>query len=109
MRGGYLGPSYAQEDIESRLTAAGAKFASLSEPALIEETAASLANGQAVGWFQGRAGPWSRRLRQRGKVEHCQFRDGIRDQETDSGSVSASQRRWQPRRSGTHETTAQTQ
>jgi carbamoyltransferase len=54
MRGGYLGPSYAQEDIESRLTAAGAKFASVSEPALIEETAAALANGQAVGWFQGR-------------------------------------------------------
>jgi carbamoyltransferase len=54
MRGAYLGPSFTQEDIESRLASVGAKFVSLPESALIDETANLLASGQAVGWFQGR-------------------------------------------------------
>lgn len=54
MRGGYLGPEYAQGDIERRLGAAGAKFTSVSDDEVIEATASSLAAGDAVGWMQGR-------------------------------------------------------
>jgi carbamoyltransferase len=54
MQGAYLGPAFAQEDIEKRLAAAGAKFEVLSENALVERAAADLADGLALGWFQGR-------------------------------------------------------
>ena len=54
MAGAYLGPSFAQAEIETRLTAAGAKFAVLGENEMIETTAQALAGQQAVGWFQGR-------------------------------------------------------
>ncbi|MBA4790902.1 MAG: carbamoyltransferase [Rhizobiales bacterium] len=54
MRGAYLGPVFDQEDIERRLTAAGAVFEVLDEAALIDETAQALAAEKAVGWFQGR-------------------------------------------------------
>jgi carbamoyltransferase len=54
MQGAYLGPEFAQDDIEKRLTAAGAKFEVLGESALVERAAADLADGLALGWFQGR-------------------------------------------------------
>ena len=54
MKGSYLGPQYAQSDIETRLTAAGARFTSLSDEDTIEQTARALEGGKAVGWFQGR-------------------------------------------------------
>jgi carbamoyltransferase len=54
MQGAFLGPSYAQADIERRLQAIGAAYTVVSDEQLIEETAASLARGQAVGWHQGR-------------------------------------------------------
>lgn len=54
MRGSYLGPSYTQDDIERRLQAVGAVYRTVDDALLIEETAAALANGQAVGWHQGR-------------------------------------------------------
>jgi carbamoyltransferase len=54
MSGSFLGPSFAQAEIERRLTAAGAKFAVLSEDLMIEATAQALADEKAVGWFQGR-------------------------------------------------------
>src|SRR5690606_18954362 len=54
MRGGYLGPAFAQDEIERRLTAAGAVFETVDDRALVERTAADLAEGAAVGWFQGR-------------------------------------------------------
>jgi carbamoyltransferase len=54
MQGAYLGPEFAQADIEKRLAAAGAKFEVLSENALVERAAADLADGLALGWFQGR-------------------------------------------------------
>ncbi len=53
MRGAYLGPSFTQDEIESRLAASGARFVALSDEALIEETARALADERAVGWFQG--------------------------------------------------------
>jgi carbamoyltransferase len=54
MSGSYLGPSFAQEDIELRLAAAGARFETVPQAAMIERTARDLAEGRAVGWFQGR-------------------------------------------------------
>jgi carbamoyltransferase len=54
MKGSYLGPVHAQDDIEARLTAAGAKFTVLNDADLIEQTAQALADEKAVGWMQGR-------------------------------------------------------
>jgi carbamoyltransferase len=54
MEGSYLGPEYAQPDIEARLKTAGAKFETLPYDGMIDTTAQALADGQAVGWFQGR-------------------------------------------------------
>jgi carbamoyltransferase len=54
MKGSYLGPVYAQHDIEQRLKAAGALFTVVSEDDMIAETAQALADGKAVGWHQGR-------------------------------------------------------
>ncbi|MEZ5442419.1 MAG: carbamoyltransferase [Lysobacterales bacterium] len=54
MRGGYLGPSYAQADIEARLRAVGAMFEVMDDDAaLTRQAAADLADGHALGWFQG--------------------------------------------------------
>jgi carbamoyltransferase len=54
MRGAYLGPSFSQEEIERRLEAAGARFETVPQADIIARTAADLAAGKAVGWFQGR-------------------------------------------------------
>jgi carbamoyltransferase len=55
MSGAYLGPSYSEDDIQTRLTAEGARFEVVDdEHALVERTARALADGRAVGWFQGR-------------------------------------------------------
>ena len=54
MQGAYLGPAYAQAEVEQRLTQAGARFTSHSDEALIDVVARALADGQAVGWHQGR-------------------------------------------------------
>lgn len=54
MLGSYLGPDYAQADIEARLTAAGAKFTVHPLDEVIDLTAQALADQKAVGWFQGR-------------------------------------------------------
>ncbi|WP_159731934.1 carbamoyltransferase [Methylosinus sp. Ce-a6] len=54
MQGAYLGPSFAQAEIERRLSACGARFATLSDEETIAAAARDLAEGGAVGWFQGR-------------------------------------------------------
>jgi carbamoyltransferase len=54
MRGSYLGPSFSQSSIEAELSAAGAVYEVLEPDAVIEATAQGLADGLAVGWFQGR-------------------------------------------------------
>lgn len=54
MSGSYLGPGYSQNEIETRLRNAGARFRSVSEDEMIEAVASSLAAGEAVGWMQGR-------------------------------------------------------
>jgi carbamoyltransferase len=54
MRGSYLGPEFAQGEIERRLAAAGARFTVVEEPALYERSCEALEAGHALGWFQGR-------------------------------------------------------
>jgi len=54
MQGSYLGPSYEQSSIENELLACGAKFDSVTADEMIEEAAQAIADGKAVGWFQGR-------------------------------------------------------
>ena len=54
MQGAFLGPSFAEQEVESRLKKAGAIFALSSDSEVIEQTATALANGEAVGWVQGR-------------------------------------------------------
>jgi len=54
MKGSYLGPEYDDDEIAARLEAAGAKFTRLGPDQTIEDTARALADGKAVGWFQGR-------------------------------------------------------
>jgi carbamoyltransferase len=54
MSGAYLGPAFSQTDIETRLDKAGARFKSVSTESMVATTAQALADGNAVGWFQGR-------------------------------------------------------
>ncbi|HEX8358767.1 MAG TPA: carbamoyltransferase C-terminal domain-containing protein, partial [Longimicrobium sp.] len=54
MRGSFLGPSFEQREVERRLGAMGARFTVLEDAGLMARTAAALAEGKAVGWFQGR-------------------------------------------------------
>jgi carbamoyltransferase len=53
MKGSYLGPQFPQEEIESRLEAAGACFQVFSEERLLDLCVEALMEGKAVGWFQG--------------------------------------------------------
>jgi carbamoyltransferase len=54
MQGALLGPEFASEEIERRLSGAGAHFTRWTTGEMIETCAADLAQGRAVGWFQGR-------------------------------------------------------
>jgi carbamoyltransferase len=54
MAGSLLGPEFSQDEIESRLRAAGARYHVLDEKAIIDQTAQALVDQKAVGWFQGR-------------------------------------------------------
>jgi carbamoyltransferase len=55
MAGCYLGPSFTEAEIRERLRAEGARFDVIDDDAtLLEVTAQALADGRAVGWFQGR-------------------------------------------------------
>jgi len=54
MCGSYLGPSFDQVNIENRLNQAGAIYTVVDDSAVIHITAQSIADGGAIGWFQGR-------------------------------------------------------
>ena len=54
MRGALLGPAFDETAVRRALDAAGARYAVLSDEALLAAAAAALAEGKAVGWFQGR-------------------------------------------------------
>jgi carbamoyltransferase len=54
MKGAYLGPAFEQGQIESQLRSVGARFETLSDDATLDACAHALADGKALGWFQGR-------------------------------------------------------
>jgi carbamoyltransferase len=54
MSGAYLGPSFSAEEVQRQLAAAGARFHVLADEGMIEACARALADGKALGWFQGR-------------------------------------------------------
>ena len=54
MKGSYLGPAFAQGEIERRLSTVGAKFQVMTEDEIVQASAQALADGKALGWFQGR-------------------------------------------------------
>ncbi|HUP94274.1 MAG TPA: carbamoyltransferase [Burkholderiales bacterium] len=54
MKGSYLGPEFSQQDIESQLRAAGARFEILDDVTLTKASVQALTEGKALGWFQGR-------------------------------------------------------
>ncbi len=55
MQGSYLGPEFGETEIAETLNRLGAKFEQVDEHTLISRAAADLADGMAMGWFQGRA------------------------------------------------------
>jgi carbamoyltransferase len=50
----YLGPEYKDSEVREYLDGAGARYRALGERELITTTARLLAEGNVVGWFQGR-------------------------------------------------------
>jgi carbamoyltransferase len=54
MQGSYLGPEYSQREIEEALRTAGARYETLADEELIRVSSRDLAEGKALGWFQGR-------------------------------------------------------
>ncbi|MEO5377100.1 MAG: carbamoyltransferase [Magnetococcus sp. DMHC-6] len=54
MQGSYLGPEFAQADIENRLQAVGARYQVLETESLLAACVEMLRDGKALGWFQGR-------------------------------------------------------
>ncbi|HET9763358.1 MAG TPA: carbamoyltransferase [Casimicrobiaceae bacterium] len=54
MQGSFLGPEFSQTEIETMLATEGGRFEVMAESELIARCARELAQGKAVGWFQGR-------------------------------------------------------
>lgn len=54
MKGAYLGPHFSQAEVELYLTNIGAKYKSLSEHDLLDQTVSLLIDGKVVGWHQGK-------------------------------------------------------
>ena len=54
MQGSYLGPEFAQADIEADLARLGAVYTCVSDDALYEDCADALAQDAVIGWMQGR-------------------------------------------------------
>ena len=54
MHGALLGPAFDEAAVRAELEAAGARFETLTDEALIATVAEALDDSQTVGWFQGR-------------------------------------------------------
>ncbi|HUA13898.1 MAG TPA: carbamoyltransferase C-terminal domain-containing protein [Verrucomicrobiae bacterium] len=66
----YLGPEFSEPQIRSALEGAGLAFRKLERQELLESTAAHIAAGDVVGWFQGRMEWGPRALGNRSIVAH---------------------------------------
>src|SRR5215475_4862015 len=54
LRNSYLGPEFSDSRVQSALHSAGLEGRKLDRDALLDRTAAQIAAGNVVGWFQGR-------------------------------------------------------
>ena len=54
MAGSFLGPSFTQGEIRRELDNAGANYEEVGDSDIIDSTVEALADGEAVGWMQGR-------------------------------------------------------
>jgi len=54
MQGGYLGPDFSNEEVESKLEALSAKYHRYGDDELFDVVADALASEKVIGWFQGR-------------------------------------------------------
>jgi carbamoyltransferase len=54
MQHAYWGPGFENASIRAALDASGARYTELDDDALLTETARMIADGQVIGWFQGR-------------------------------------------------------
>ncbi|MFM8992584.1 MAG: carbamoyltransferase [Actinomycetota bacterium] len=75
MHGSYLGPEYSLNDVQRRLSALGAIFTTHEVDEVIHKTATALAEGKAVGWFQGRMEFGPRALGARSIIADARSRD----------------------------------
>ena len=54
MLGAYTGPEFTNQEIRKELESSGLVFETLSDEAVTKRAAQDIADGQVVGWFQGR-------------------------------------------------------
>tara|TARA_Y100000768_G_scaffold140361_1_gene104579 strand:- start:2583 stop:4421 length:1839 start_codon:yes stop_codon:yes gene_type:complete len=54
MQGSYLGNDFSDKEIQETLDKIGAKYIKKNDEELLDCTSEDLANGKAIGWFQGR-------------------------------------------------------
>ena len=54
MQGAYLGPAFSDQAIINELDTMGASYQRLDDEQLFDYCASHIANGQVIGWFQGR-------------------------------------------------------
>ena len=54
MQGGYLGPSFTDEEVEAQLKLSGATYEKLNFENLLTKVCEEIANNNVVGWFQGK-------------------------------------------------------
>jgi carbamoyltransferase len=54
MKSPFWGPDYKSEEYKKALTAANLNFREMSEGELLETVSKAIADGQVIGWFQGR-------------------------------------------------------
>jgi len=66
----YLGPEFSEERIEADLKTAGLRYRKLEREPLLDTIATHLANGDVVGWFQGRMEWGPRALGNRSILAH---------------------------------------
>ena len=66
----YLGPEFSESRIQTALKSAGLEYRKLERAPLVEEVASQIAEGNVVGWFQGRMEWGPRALGNRSIVAH---------------------------------------
>lgn len=70
LRSSYLGPEFSESRMQSALRSAGLSYQKMERTAMLDAVAEEIANGNVVGWFQGRMEWGPRALGNRSIVAH---------------------------------------